>query len=219
MRVTRPSTNPKEHTLPSHEQIYKQLRNAIMYGDLAPNKSVTLRGIAEQFGVSMTPAREALKKLSAEGALKSSTTGRYRTNALTSERIEELATLRSLLEPELASRALPRAHSALIERLISINTRIEQQISRGETHKYIQGNLEFHRALYLRAQSPAMLALVETIWLQLGPTVGALYNSLKRSPNIDMHRRVIGALKAGDEPGLRLAIRTDVSGALRMLMS
>lgn len=207
-----------DNRLPAHERVHRSLRNAVMYGEINPNQSLTLRGVAEEFGVSMTPAREALRRLAAEGALKLTYSGRYMANALTPDRVEELSTLRSLLEPELASRALPRAHNALIERLQAINTTIEQRIARGETGAYIRGNLEFHRVLYLRAQSPAMLALVETIWLQLGPTLGELYGQKKRTPNIEMHRRIIGALKAGDDPGLRLAIRADVTGALRMLM-
>ena len=205
--------------MPAHERIFRQLRNDVMYGEIEPNQALTIRGIAELFNASMTPAREALRKLSAEGALRSTYSGRYVANALSAERVEELSTLRSLLEPELASRALPRVHNALIERLQAINTSIEQRVSRGEKHLYIRGNLEFHRALYLRAQSPAMLALVETIWLQLGPTLRQLYETQNRTPNIDMHRRIIGALKAGDEPGLRLAIRADVTGALRMILT
>ncbi len=207
-----------ENQNPAHERIYRQLRNAIMWGELPPGQALTLRGVAKSFGASTTPAREALRRLSSEGAIRMTHTGRYATNALTHERVEELSTLRGLLEPELASRALPRVHNALIERLTDINHRIEQKIARGEEAEYIRGNLEFHRALYLRAQSPAMLALVETIWLQLGPTMRQLYVSRRHIPNIEMHRRIIGCLKAGDEPGLRLTIRSDVTGGLRMLM-
>ncbi len=211
-------TSTQDNSGPAHERIFRSLRNAIMWGELPPGQSLTLRGVADAYGASMTPAREALRRLTAEGAVRMTQTGRYATNALTPDRVEELATLRGLLEPELASRALPRVHNALIERLSDMNHRIEQRIARGEDKYYIRGNLEFHRALYLRAQSPAMLALVETIWLQLGPTMRQLYMSRRHTPNTEMHRRIIGALKAGDEPGLRLTIRSDVTGGLRMLM-
>lgn len=207
-----------ESKSPAHEKVYRQLRNDVMFGEIRPGEALTLRGIAARFQTSMTPAREALRRLSSEGALRMTSTGRYTGNALTPDRIEELSTLRGLLEPELASRAMPRVHNALIDRLYDINHRTEQLIAHGEKGAYIKGNLEFHRALYLRAQSPAMLALVETIWLQLGPTMRELYETRNRTPNTEMHRRIIGALKAGDEPGLRLAIRTDVTNGLRMLV-
>lgn len=218
IKQTTNSDAPLNDNTAAHERIYRQLRNDVLYGALKPGQNLTLRGVANDFDTSITPAREALRRLMSEGALRLSATGRYSVNRLNRERIEELATLRSLLEPELASRALPRAHSALIDRLSSINGSIEQMMMHGNMEKYIQANLDFHRALYLRAQSPAMLALVETIWLQLGPTMGELYESKEKTPSPELHRRIIGALRAGDDPGLRLAIRMDVTSGLRMLM-
>ena len=190
-----------------------------MYGDVAPGKAMTLRGIGEEFEVSMTPAREAVRRLVAEGALSMSSSGRVSTPELRSERIEELAALRALIEVELASRALPRAHIALIERLQMINGSIAEQIARQDAVGYIRTNLEFHRTLYLRAQAPAMLAMAEQVWLQLGPTMRALYGRLQRKELPHFHRVIVAALKAGDEPGLRLAVRSDVTQGLRMLAS
>jgi len=83
---------------------------------------------------------------------------------------------------------------------------------------YIRTNLEFHRTLYLRAQAPAMLAIVETVWLQMGPTMRALYARLRRTTAPPHHRMIIAALRAGDEPALRLALRTDVTQGLRHLL-
>ena len=189
-----------------------------MHGVLPPGEALTLRGIGKRFDVSMTPAREALRRLVAEGALTLSSSGRVTTPELSNERIEELAAVRALLEPELASRALPRAHLALIERLQVINATIAEVVAKGDAIGYIRSNLEFHRTLYLRAQAPAMLAMVETVWLQLGPTMRALYGRMQRTDLPQHHRAIVAALKAGDEPGLRLAVRTDVTQGLRMLV-
>jgi DNA-binding GntR family transcriptional regulator len=188
-----------------------------MHGQITPGQALTLRGIGAEFEVSMTPAREAVRRLSAEGALTISSSGRVTTPELSNDRIEELAALRALLEVELASRALPRAHIALIDRLQTINTRIAEDIARQDAVAYIKRNLEFHRSLYLRAQAPAMLAMAETVWLQLGPTMRALYGRLRRKEPPQYHRLIIAALKAGDEPGLRIAVRSDVTQGLRML--
>ena len=106
---------------------------------------------------------------------------------------------------------------ALIERLQSINNAITEVVSNRDAMGYIRANLEFHRTLYLRAQAPAMLAMTETVWLQLGPTMRALYSRLRRSEAPYQHRLIIAALKAGDEPGLRLAVRSDVTNGLKML--
>ena len=201
----------------AHDRVYRALRTRIMHGEIAPGQALTLRGIGKEFEVSMTPAREAVRRLVAEGALTLSSSGRVATPELTNERIEELASIRALLEPELASRALPRAHFALIERLETINASVAQAVARKDAPGYIRTNLEFHRTLYLRAQAPAILALAETVWLQLGPTMRALYGRLRRTEPPAHHRLILAALKAGDEPGLRLSVRTDVTQGLRML--
>ncbi|MHA6264668.1 GntR family transcriptional regulator [Arenibacterium sp. CAU 1754] len=201
----------------AHDRVYRALRTRIMHGDIAPGQALTLRGIGKEFDVSMTPAREAVRRLVAEGALFLSSSGRVSTPEPGHDRIEELAALRALLEVELASRALPRAHMALIDRLQTINNTIGEVIINRDPVGYIRTNLEFHRTLYLRAQAPAMLAMAETVWLQLGPTMRMLYGRLRRTEPPHYHKLIIAALKAGDEPGLRLAVRSDVTQGLRML--
>jgi DNA-binding GntR family transcriptional regulator len=212
-----PVSRPKEAVSAAHDRVYRRLRTRIMHGDIPPGTALTLRGIGKQYDVSMTPAREAIRRLVAEGALTLSSTGRVSTPELSNERIEELAALRALIEVELATRALPRAHLALIERLQTINGSVAEAVAHRDGVSYLRTNLEFHRTLYLRAQAPAMLAMAETVWLQMGPTMRALYGRLRRTEPPHYHRLIIAALRAGDEPGLRLAVRSDVTQGLRML--
>ncbi len=201
----------------AHERVYRTLRQQVMHGEVPPGQAMTLRGIGKTFGVSMTPAREAVRRLVAEGALSLSVSGRVSTPELSPERIEELAAIRAMLEPEMAARALPRAHFALIDRLAAINVLNAEALVKQDAVAYVRTNLEFHRTLYLRAQAPAMLAMCETVWLQLGPTMRAVYARVKRTEPTHHHRLIIAALRAGDEPGLRLAVRTDVTQGLRHL--
>ena len=208
-----------EPKIPAHEQVYRTLRARIMYGEMEPATALTLRGIGAEFDVSMTPAREAVRRLVAEGALNLSASGRVSTPELSNDRIEELACLRAMLEPELGARALPRVHPALIERLQNINATIAEKIVKADAIGYVRANLDFHRTLYLRAQSPAMLALLETVWLQAGPTMRSLYSRLPRTLASEKHRTIIAALRANDEPALRVAIQSDVTSGLSMLLT
>ena len=208
----------KEINQAAHEYVYRGLRTKIMHGEVLPATSMTLRGIGQDYSVSMTPAREAVRRLIAEGALMLSPSGRVSTAELNNDRIEELAVMRSLIEVELASRALPRAHIALIDRLKTMNASVSQAVAAHDPVAYIRTNLEFHRMLYLRAQAPAMLAIAETVWLQLGPTMRSLYDKLNRKEPPHSHTAIIAALTAGDEPGLRLAVRSDITHGLRHLL-
>jgi DNA-binding GntR family transcriptional regulator len=218
-QTTRLTTRLADPNAAAHERVYRSLRQQVLHGELAPGQAMTIRGIAEQFAVSMTPAREAARRLVAEGAFTMSSSGRISTPELSPERIEELAAIRAMLEPEMAARALPRAHFALIDRLAAINALNQEAVINQDALSYVRTNLEFHRTLYLRAQTPAMLALCETVWLQLGPTMRALYQKLRRRDMPQHHRMILAALRAGDEPGLRLAVRTDVTQGLRHLAS
>ena len=210
--------DPKLSEPSLQDKIYRELRQKIMLGGLKPGHSLTLRGLGELYEVSMTPAREVLRRLAAEGALIVTNTGRFMTPILNNDRLEELTALRGLLEPEIAARALPRAHLALIDRMQLINSRIAQAVIQKEPISYVQANLEFHRSLYLRAQAPAMLALVENIWLQIGPTMRELYEKINVQEAPRHHVFILAALKSSDEPKLRLMVQTDVTNGLRMLV-
>ncbi|MFT4716911.1 MAG: DNA-binding GntR family transcriptional regulator [Paracoccaceae bacterium] len=211
------STPKSTDTGLAHDRVYRTLRNQVMFGELPPGKPLTLRGIGQMFDVSMTPAREAVRRLVAEGAFTLSASGRVSTPEIGIDRIEELASIRALLEGELARRALPRAHPALIDRLRLINSTVDEMIAKQDASGYIRSNLEFHRTLYLRAQAPAMLAMVETVWLQLGPTMRQLYSKMRFSGRLGHHRAILKALSDGDEQALQSAIGNDVTQGLRML--
>lgn len=211
----RPASDPAGS---AHDRVYRALRSRLMHGELDPGAAVTLRGLGREYGVSMTPAREAVRRLAAEGALSVTSSGRVTAPDPPHERIEELTALRALLEPELAARALPRAHLALIDRLRAINARVSESIAKQDAVGYIRTNLEFHRTLYLRAQAPAILAMAETVWLQLGPTMRRLYTTRNRTDLQKHHRSILAALASGDEAALRLAVRTDVTQGLKMLV-
>jgi len=72
--------------------------------------------------------------------------------------------------------------------------------------------------LYLRAQAPAMLAIAETVCSKWAPTMRSLYDKLIRKEPPHSHTAIVAALTAGDEPGLRLAVRSDVTHGLRHLL-
>ena len=69
----------------------------------------------------------------------------------------------------------------------------------------------------MRAQAPAILALVENIWLQIGPTMRNLYEKVGVNETPVHHLSILAALKSGNESELRLMVRTDVTKGLRML--
>jgi DNA-binding GntR family transcriptional regulator len=95
--------------LPVHEVIYRQLRDLVLFGDLAPGEAVTIQGLSERLGAGMTPVREALRRLIAEGALEFQGNRRVSVPLLSGDNISELILARQWVDPHLALRATERA--------------------------------------------------------------------------------------------------------------
>jgi DNA-binding GntR family transcriptional regulator len=198
---------------PAHERVYRDLRARILHGELAPGQAVTVRGLAEALGVSMTPAREAVRRLTAERALETTATGRVLAPVVGQAALSELTAARALLEPELAARALPRADEALLRALRALDAGVDRAIATGDAAAYVRANTAFHAALYAAAEAPALTALVESVWLQLAPSMRMVTGRAGTAGLVDFHREALAALARGDERSLREAIRADVMQA------
>ena len=74
--------------LPAHEVVYRDLRDLVLFGDLAPGEPVTIQGLVTRLGVGMTPVREALRRLTAEGALESLGNRRIQVPVLDADAVE-----------------------------------------------------------------------------------------------------------------------------------
>jgi DNA-binding GntR family transcriptional regulator len=203
--------------LPAHERVYRALRGRILAGEMAPGDSVTLRGLAEDLGVSMTPAREAVRRLVAERALEMTRSGRVAVPLPDAARLDELFRARELLEPELAVRALPQVDVETISRMRAIDAEVDRCLAKGDAAGYVRANTEFHATLYARAQAPALIALVESVWLQTAPFMRRIYGRLGTAALTDYHEATLAALAAGDAGALAQAIRADVAQGAALL--
>jgi DNA-binding GntR family transcriptional regulator len=203
--------------LPAHERAYRALRTRILHGELAPGQAVTLRGMAETLGVSITPVREAVRRLIAERALEMTATGRVLAPVLDRPALAALCTARALLEPELAVRAMPQVDAKLLAKLHNIDVLLEMALKTGQPEHYVRTNTAFHATLYAAAGAPALLALVESVWLQLNPAMRVLTGRAGTAALADHHAEAMAALAARDETALRDAIRADVAQAQALL--
>ncbi|MEM6356312.1 MAG: GntR family transcriptional regulator [Pseudomonadota bacterium] len=208
--TTEPAADGRQ---PANEQVYLSLRARLLEGALEPGASLTLRGVAASLGVSMTPAREAVRKLVAERALGMTGSGRILVPLPNASELEELFAARRLLEPELARRAAKAASKRvgpLLKALEVQDDALEAAIGAGDAQGYVRANTGFHATLYAAAEAPALMALVESIWLQTGPTMRRVYGVIGTRALQDFHETALAALSDDDPDGLARAIRDDV---------
>ncbi len=192
------------------ERVYRELRDFIVTGRFVPGRPVTLRGVAVELGVSPMPVREALRQLVAERALVVLDNRRIAVPAMSASRFAELCLARTLLEPELATLALPRTSSADAAAMTAIDRNIDLALERGDTEAYMRENYAFHFRLYRAAGSSVLLPLVDSLWLQVGPFLRKVVGRLGTGNVVDRHRAAVAAIRRRDEAALRDAIRADI---------
>lgn len=199
-----------------HEEVYLRLKRAIIDGQLEPGRALSVRTLAAQFSVSAMPAREAIRRLVALGALEMTPTRRIMIARLTPSKVDQLTDARVPLEARLATRALeqtsdaPRRRDALVARLSRIDARLDLAIERGDAAAYSKANSEFHFTLYEAAQAPVLMSVVEGLWLQVGPFMRVVVARLGAESMVDQHKEAIEALAAGDARKLEKAMRLDI---------
>lgn len=207
----------------AHEEVYARLRRAIIEGQLEPGLSLSLRTLGARFSVSAMPAREAVRRLVALGALELTPTRRIMVAHMTPSKIEELTIARIPLETALAVRALKRtegrkrARETLISKLSKIDARLDAAIKNGDVEAYSKANSEFHFALYNAADAPVLLGVVEGLWLQIGPFMRVVVTQLGTNELVDQHKQAIDAIAAGDEKKLSRAVKLDILEGMKMI--
>ena len=196
--------------LPAHETIYRELRALVLFGDLAPGQAVTIQGLCERLGAGMTPVREALRRLIAEGALEFQGNRRVSVPLLDAGNIGELIYARQWLDPQLARRATERAASADLDRLTAIDDDLDAAILRGDMRGYLELNYRFHRALYDLAAAPILTEVADGLWLRFGPSLRVVCGRVGTEGLPDRHKDLLAAMRAGEPEAAAQAIRADV---------
>ncbi|WP_121633236.1 GntR family transcriptional regulator [Tropicibacter alexandrii] len=203
--------------LPAHERTYRALRDAVLFGALAPGEPVTIQGLTERLNTGMTPVREALRRLTAEGALQTLGNRRIMVPVLDAAAVEELTEARLALEPRLAARAATHADKVGIAALRAIDARLDRAIARGDVTGYLAENHAFHAHLNALAQAPILTSLVEGLWLRFGPSLRIVCGQVGTRNLPDLHKDLLTALETGDTEAASAAIAGDVAQGMDLI--
>ncbi len=196
--------------IPSHEVTYARLRDMILFGHLAPGAPVTIQGLIAELDAGMTPVREAIRRLTAEGALLPQGNRRVAVPHLSAELLEQVAFARLAIEPKLAELAAPKLTATQIDRLEAIDGAVNRAIGAGKLPDYLAANHAFHFALYEAAEAPVLLDLARSLWLRAGPSLRAVIDRYGRETAPDLHSEALAAMRAGNVKGLARAIEHDI---------
>lgn len=196
------------------QQIYKQLAQAILSGMFAPNERLNIRRLAEDMGVSATPAREALLRLISDEVLQISAKGAILVPERGEEEVAEIFSIRRLLEGKLAHAAAANLTKEDDAFLTETQENFMTALRAGDYKAMLQFNSKFHFRIYERADQPITLRIVESLWLRIGPTLHHMYPYLADNRSKDgHHENIITSAKSRDAEALSRAITGDLSAA------
>ncbi len=196
--------------IPSHEVTYARLRDMVLYGHLEPGQPVTIQGLVADLGAGMTPVREAIRRLMAEGALLPQGNRRVAVPQLSADMLDQVAFARLAIEPKLAELAAPRLTEDRIDQLEAIDGAVNRAIDAGKLSDYLTANHAFHFAIYEAADAPVLYDMARSLWLRAGPSLRAVIARYGREVAPDLHREALAAMRNGDAKALAAAIERDI---------
>ena len=204
--------------------VYQRLSEALMNGRLDPGQQLTIASIAEMCGTSHMPVREALRRLAAEGALEVASTGSAHVPAASRGRLDDLCEARIINEGAAGAKAAANASPAMIRRLESIMADYFEAAREHDLGGMTTRNQEFHVTIYRAANSPVLMRVIETLWLQFGPFLRLLTRHvepkarpLERDSYTTHHYDILDALRRGDAKAVSKGIGADIKATRDLL--
>jgi DNA-binding GntR family transcriptional regulator len=181
------------------ERVAESLRAALVSGRMVPGTTYSIPALAEQFGVSATPVREAMLDLVNEGIMSAVPNKGFRVVELSDAELDQITELRRLLEVPTVGELAGAIDRAAVRRLRALADAVSDAARRGDVVGYVEADRELHLALLAEAGNPRLVEMVGRLrdqsrlyGLEQLAADGVLVDSAAE------HMRLIDALESGD---------------------
>jgi DNA-binding GntR family transcriptional regulator len=208
--------NAREATKPFstpalYEQVAEQLRARIYAHELAPGAWVDEQTLADEFGISRTPMREALKVLAAEGLVVLKPRRGCYVAQMSERDLDEIFPVLALLEGRVAEEATRRLSTADFARLEKIHADLERHAAANDADRFFEANQAFHNTLQDLAGNRWLSQLIDDTRKFLKLT---RRDSLRLEGRIEQslaeHRRILAALGKRDAAAAALQMHNHI---------
>jgi DNA-binding GntR family transcriptional regulator len=185
---------------PNNHDVAMRLRDDIVSGTIPFGARITIDSLANRYGVSHMPVREALRELQGEGLVVSEPNRGARVRAIDSDFVVNLFEIRTALEVMLARRAAQHFSAADVVAVERIEDAIEEAIARRDFATAVAQNRAFHQHINQVAGNVDALPLVDRHWLLLAALWRSFGYGEERFAGVSNdHRHLIAALAARDQ--------------------
>ncbi|MFQ5465159.1 MAG: GntR family transcriptional regulator [Thermodesulfobacteriota bacterium] len=201
---------PAEKPLTLRERIVEFTKDAIISGRLKPGERVPEQEIAESFGISRTPIREAFRQLESEGFITVTPRKGAVVSPITDKDVKEFYSIKSLLEGYAARTACTKFSPREIKRLEGMNAQMAKYAERGDVKNFFRLDNQFHDTFLVACGNEKLCVLVHQLVQQFERfriTSMSLPGRMKES--VGQHEEIIRAFRDGDEERVETLVRAN----------
>lgn len=179
--------------------VYEALRKDIINAKLKPGQKIVMSEVAQEFGLSDIPVREAIRRLESDGYVHFTPHVGAIVSELDREKIVELYLIRIELESLATRLAVPHIQARDIKFLIKKNQEMELAIQTEELEKVGVLNKEFHLRIYRAAPYPTLNKLIEDLWEKM-ERVQCVFSFVpeRAAASVEEHKKIIEAVQVKD---------------------
>ncbi len=203
------------------DQAYAELRQALLAGRFSSDDRIVLRDIAAELKISLTPVRDAVNRLIAEGILERGSSGHGGgaiVPRITKTQFDELVLIRCDLEGRAASRAAEFATKQSLTTLQDLLKRMKVLIREKNLQDYLAVHRQFHFTIYAESGMPVLQQMIENILLRCGPVLNyVIPHYVLLLKGTDLHVAIVDAIARRDCRAANSAIRQDIIDAGRYI--
>jgi DNA-binding GntR family transcriptional regulator len=206
-------------------RVYEDLRELLLSGQVSPGQRLTLKSLSEALGTSQMPVREAVRQLAAEGGLEILPNKGIRVPLMNKDRFRELLKIRLALEGLAVEHTAMRITSEELATISELNRSLSMEMNRSvpDASRIIQLNKQLHFAIYRASGMPTLLAIIEGIWLQVGPVISldlrAGSRRLSEAPALHHHSQLVTGLQNRSPEQSRAGLEGDLLSAAQVILA
>ncbi|KUH64232.1 GntR family transcriptional regulator [Mycolicibacterium novocastrense] len=199
------------------EDVARFVRKRIFDGTYAAGEYVRLDQLAAELGISVTPVREALFELKAEGLLAQQPRRGFVVLPVTGRDLTDVSNVQAYIGGELAARAAANITDEQLRDLKQIQTDLESAYAAADDERAVRLNHEFHRAINVAADSPKLAQLMSQITRYAPESVFPVIAGWPEKSN-DHHRRLLAALEQHDQALARAEMSEHLAAGAKPLI-
>lgn len=182
-----------------YQEVAERLRQRIFAHELKPGTWIDEQKLAEQYGISRTPLREALKVLASEGLVELKPRRGCYVTEINARDLDDIFPIIAMLEGRCAAEAVRRMAKSELASLQAIHESLEASAREGRIDAFFEANQEFHKRIQELSQNRWLLQVIQDLRKVLKL---ARHDSLslegRLQQSLDEHRLILAALEAGD---------------------